>query len=566
MYAKYYLAIIFLLFSSEAFAQANYYNNHCTFGSTTCGTAAGHDIGTSGATVPLLNGANTWSGAQTFSALTWSGTNPFVNVLGFAGVDSTGASDSSIGVQNAINAASAAGAATVFIPFGSAGLYSVKGLSLPSNITIVCSAGVELQLPNASNTYIIASAAYVNNAASVTANGGIQNCILDGNVNHQTVAAPLIVLAHYNAFIWNNQIQNSKGYGILYTALTANGITCITNGEANNRIQSNVIAGNADSGIFGNDGGCNQLADLIIYDNVIDGNSSGPGVTDAQVQIARAPGFQVLGNLFYNAVTTNMLLTSGCFNTAIANNRFESAADTAASGTIYDVSIACASGIGSVPSLSVSGNTLFNDAASLGGATCLYELDLNTANTSGGTIAVSGNSFSSKTLSSTLGSCTAGGVSAINYRGAGNTNVTVGGNGFSNNTPPPIPQANIQVWADAGTFSPTDQSGASLTLTGSCRVTFAGFLVDEQCAIGYPSTVDTSHAKISLPVAAVNNNYGYQGAPLMNESSNAFGTYYAQTLKNTPNIEFQTIASGANATNANLSAATWNFSLRYPAN
>ncbi|HDR9288084.1 TPA: hypothetical protein QDB46_003213 [Burkholderia multivorans] len=33
------------------------------------GTAATSNTGTSGATVPLLNGANTWSGAQTFSAL-----------------------------------------------------------------------------------------------------------------------------------------------------------------------------------------------------------------------------------------------------------------------------------------------------------------------------------------------------------------------------------------------------------------------------------------------------------------------------------------------------------------
>lgn len=37
-------------------------------GNTTLGTAASYAIGTSGATVPLLSGANTWSGIQTFAA------------------------------------------------------------------------------------------------------------------------------------------------------------------------------------------------------------------------------------------------------------------------------------------------------------------------------------------------------------------------------------------------------------------------------------------------------------------------------------------------------------------
>jgi hypothetical protein len=38
-----------------------------TYFNSTNGTAAGYNIGTSGANVPLMNGANTWSAAQTFS-------------------------------------------------------------------------------------------------------------------------------------------------------------------------------------------------------------------------------------------------------------------------------------------------------------------------------------------------------------------------------------------------------------------------------------------------------------------------------------------------------------------
>src|ERR1700761_2652695 len=38
-----------------------------TLGNNAFGTAASQNTGTSGATVPLLNGTNTWGGAQTFS-------------------------------------------------------------------------------------------------------------------------------------------------------------------------------------------------------------------------------------------------------------------------------------------------------------------------------------------------------------------------------------------------------------------------------------------------------------------------------------------------------------------
>lgn len=54
----------------------------CSVSGVPCQSAATYPIGTSGATVPLLNGTNTWSGAQNFtSTISLSGT-PFASIAG----------------------------------------------------------------------------------------------------------------------------------------------------------------------------------------------------------------------------------------------------------------------------------------------------------------------------------------------------------------------------------------------------------------------------------------------------------------------------------------------------
>jgi hypothetical protein len=58
-------------------------------GSINALTVSGNAVGTSGGTIPLLNGVNTWSGAQTFSALITP--SPTIGIKGTAGNDSANA-------------------------------------------------------------------------------------------------------------------------------------------------------------------------------------------------------------------------------------------------------------------------------------------------------------------------------------------------------------------------------------------------------------------------------------------------------------------------------------------
>lgn len=114
------------------------------------GTAAFQNIGTSSATVPLLNGVNTWSGAQTFSAgatipFTQTGTgavastvsdklNEYISVLDY-GADPTGAVASQAAFQAALTANPGK---TIYVPKGT---YKIEDMiTFPTNqgTSLVC--------------------------------------------------------------------------------------------------------------------------------------------------------------------------------------------------------------------------------------------------------------------------------------------------------------------------------------------------------------------------------------------------------------------------------------------
>lgn len=124
-----------------------------------------------------------------------------------------------------------------------------------------------------------------------------------------------------------------------------------------------------------------------------------------------------------------------------------------------------------------------------------------------------------------------------------------------------------QAVTPAGTWTPTDQSGAALTFTSvSTSYTQIGNMVFAYGRLTYPATVDGSTAKISLPVAVPNHLYaqgilaqGYNGStstivlviPIANQS------YFE--------IANATAGSGALFTNANLSGDQLIFFIAYPA-
>lgn len=109
-------------------------------------------------------------------------------------------------------------------------------------------------------------------------------------------------------------------------------------------------------------------------------------------------------------------------------------------------------------------------------------------------------------------------------------------------------------------WTPTDQSGASLTFTAvSAQYCQYGNIVIAYGTLTYPTTADGSNAKISLPVAVPNQPY-----------ASVFGTadgqgQFIKTVINSSIAAIQT-AGGVAATNATLSTKIINFFIVYPAN
>jgi hypothetical protein len=121
----------------------------------------------------------------------------------------------------------------------------------------------------------------------------------------------------------------------------------------------------------------------------------------------------------------------------------------------------------------------------------------------------------------------------------------------------PAPLAGSTVCA---AWTPTDQSGASLTFTAVnaqfCRI---GNLVFVYGSLTYPSTADATQSKISLPVAVPNQSYA-------KVSGTVVGTVNAipQAIINTSTAQFLTGAAGA-VTNATLSLKVITIFIIYPA-
>ena len=115
-----------------------------------------------------------------------------------------------------------------------------------------------------------------------------------------------------------------------------------------------------------------------------------------------------------------------------------------------------------------------------------------------------------------------------------------------------------------GTWTPTDNSGAALTFTSvSANYTKIGKMVFAYFTLTYPVTPDASNASIAgLPVAVPNQNYAQVPAAVMDTATLAL---VLQAIKNTSTADFKLGTTGAAVTNAQLSGATINACLIYPA-
>jgi len=127
---------------------------------------------------------------------------------------------------------------------------------------------------------------------------------------------------------------------------------------------------------------------------------------------------------------------------------------------------------------------------------------------------------------------------------------------FTANTPASGMTSQNLTWYEEGTWTPTDASGASLSITKySATYTRIGRVVTVQMDIGYPSTVSASTAVIGgLPFTSANNN----GAAVYTNS----GSSIVGAQLTSGGIYFQTV-SGGNATNAQMSSSVVRLSCSY---
>lgn len=153
------------------------------------------------------------------------------------GATGNGTTDDTTAVQNAINAANAAGGGIVYFP---AGTYIIAGITLYSFVHLR-GAGIgatTLKLKNGANTDLLwggaTNAGYINLAASSgtsntggLANFGIYEMTLDGNKANQTaaVADPTTAITTSGALTTGGALLASTSYTFGYTYTTAAGET-----------------------------------------------------------------------------------------------------------------------------------------------------------------------------------------------------------------------------------------------------------------------------------------------------------------------------------------------------
>ncbi len=142
---------------------------------------------------------------------------------------------------------------------------------------------------------------------------------------------------------------------------------------------------------------------------------------------------------------------------------------------------------------------------------------------------------------------TANGLTDVDQttQGAGKvlTNTTSGGKAFSYQTP---------LSQTVATWTPTDLSGASLTLTVTTATYIkTGKLVYVQFDITYPATADTSTAQVSMPFLGNGNNQAL--AVGFNNSATSIGCLVVNA--NPQYVVFYRPLSASGATNVLLSGS-----------
>jgi len=354
--------------------------------------------------------------------------------------------------------------------------------------------------------------------------------------------------AVFNGSVWQ---KVDGGTSESFVNLTVTGTANIATGNVVNMTSSNVtITGGTEN--------------AVTYTNVTisSGNITVTNDNVAYSNISTALRTQSLtGYLYGNANTGNVTASTSI---PVANV-------TGAVSSVTGTSPISSSG-GTTPAISL--NTSGVTAASYGGAANSATITVDTYGritaASNTAIAISNTQVSGLGTMSTQNSnsvtITGGTENAVTYTNvtisSGNitvTNFSVTGNvvqataakgfNFTANSPASGMTSQLLNWYEEGTWTPTDLSGAGLTFTvDHAKYTRVGRLVTVGIYLTFPTTSNTSAAKISLPFAAANYDVGVANSNSASgaASANTIGSAAAFTIRN---------SALTTLTNVNLSGA-----------
>jgi hypothetical protein len=160
---------------------------------------------------------------------------------------------------------------------------------------------------------------------------------------------------------------------------------------------------------------------------------------------------------------------------------------------------------------------------------------------------------------------TSGGVlnvtTGLQIAGAAASGNTLRGNG-TNFVSAALASTDLSDVTDAGSWTPSDQSGASLTFTSvSVSYTKIGNMVFVYGRFAFPSTASGASVSIGgLPLTVANQNYASSPGVC---NSNGTISVQAQPAKNTTTFFLLNAVTGAAVTNANMSTITLNCTFSY---
>ena len=249
-----------------------------------------------------------------------------------------------------------------------------KGLTLLGNRTYIGGSTTGTVLRQAGSAgYVLASAAYVNNATSTGEPLAIRDLTVacDGSAGTDG-----ILLMNWQVDVENVDVSNCGGSGIVDTNTNAAGRP-IVNTSVNSRFDNNFISGSGEYGFEVIDTG------NAVTDGFLDDNQIADSRLDA-IHLQNAAGWDISGNHLYG-VGENAISASRLYGTTISDNYIEDFAAAQQSGTWYGILGTVQNGHGST----ILGNKIF-DRSEQPGSTYIY-IGITQTNSGTGHLAVTGN-------------------------------------------------------------------------------------------------------------------------------------------------------------------------------